>query len=439
MRRTPISRRATLRVAVATCLALSGVPSGADDSTAPTFSRDVLPILQRACLECHRTGGANYGGMIAPMAFGDWAETRPWAKAIAAKVRSREMPPWDAAPEFNGVFANERVLALSEIDAIERWAAAGAPQGDPADAPPPREFPSSNGWTIGEPDLVVLMPAPFVVSDEADDIYTQFAVDLTDEQLPADAWITAFQCKPGSSIVHHFNAHILPPDESGRLPPPPDSPVSKTIAPVGAGMYLGGVSSGTDPTAYPEGYAVPLKRGSRVTFDIHYHKEPGPGTGATDLSAIGFRLSHEPPKAAIEGVSILHFGIAIAPGEPEVRLGPFSRKVTRDSTLVGLMPHMHMRGKRARFEALYPDGSRETLLEVPEYDFAWQTVYYYREPKRLPAGTKLEFAAWYDNSPEYGSLRGFDSTKPVRYGQKSTDEMMMGFAMTAPSVSPPHP
>jgi hypothetical protein len=277
------------------------------------------------------------------------------------------------------------------------------------------------------------MPEPFHVPDEADDLYTQFAVDLTDGMLPEDAWITAFQCKPASKIIHHFNAHLLAPVE-GQLPPPPGSPISRTVSPVGAGLYIGGVSSGTDASVFPEGYAVPLRKGTRVTFDIHYHKEAGPGTEVWDQSSIGFRLTRTPPKAPIGGVSVLYFNIAIAPGEAEYQLGPYSRRITEDSSIVGLMPHMHMRGKRGRFEAIYPDGSREVLLEVPRYDFAWQTVYYYKQLKRLPKDSRIEFTAWYDNSEAYGRERGFDWTEAVKYGQRSSDEMMMGFVMTAPVI-----
>lgn len=402
---------------------------------APTFSRDVLPLLQNHCQECHRPAGKNFGGMVAPMSLLTYEDARPWAKAIAQQVAARDMPPWDAAPRFNGRFANERILTETEIETLTAWAAAGAPPGNPADAPPPRSFEASGGWNNGQPDLILTIPRAYAVSDDEDDVYTAFTVDLTGALLPEDRYIAGFQCKPGTPIIHHFNAHVLYPGADGTLPPPPAVPESTSIAPQGAGFYLGGVSSGTDANIYPEGYGVLLKKGSRVTFDIHYHKEAGPGTGVVDdQSQIGFYFTKEPPKAALNGLFLATFNIRIEPHQGDYVLGPVRARVARDSKLVALMPHMHMRGRRARFEAVYPDGSREELLEVPEYDFSWQTVYYLREMKTLPAGTQIEYTASYDNSAAYARLRNFDPAQPVVFGQKSSDEMMMGFVMLAPIV-----
>jgi hypothetical protein len=281
----------------------------------PTFFKDILPILQENCQECHRAAGANFGGMVAPMALTSYDEVRPWAKSIVEQITAREMPPWDADASHRGQFSNERSLTDDEIALIQQWVAQGAKRGNPTDAPEPREFASYDGWLIGEPDLVVAMPEPFHVGDDINDLYTAFEVDLTAADLPADAWITAFQCKPGSKIIHHFNCHLLPPDQDGKLPPHRDSPISESVAPVGAGQYIGGVSSGTDANAYPEGFGVPLEMGSRVTFDIHYHKEPGPGTAVSDVSHIGFKLTRTEPERVLGGISpLMRFDINIAPG-----------------------------------------------------------------------------------------------------------------------------
>ena len=394
-----------------------------------TFYRDVLPILQENCQECHRPAGANLGGMVAPMSLTSYEETRPWAKSIVQQITSKEMPPWDADESFHGVFANERSLTDEEIATITRWVELGAPRGNTKDAPPPVEFTSVDGWLIGEPDLVVAMPEPYFVSDDVSDQYTAFSVDLTEVQLPENAWITAFQCKPGSPIIHHFNCHLLAP-ANGKLPPPRGKPESNTISPEGAGQYIGGVSSGSDASKYPEGFGLPLKKGTRVTFDIHYHKEPGPGTAVTDLSHIGFKLSKTPPTRALGGIPpMMHFAIDIPPAEANHQIGPISHTLREPVDIIALMPHMHMRGDKAKFEAFYPNGTSEVLLYVPKYDFSWQTVYYYNELKRIPAGTRVEYTAWYDNSPEMAEARGFDSNQNVHFGQKSTDEMMMGFVM----------
>lgn len=420
------------RCAILTAVIASTIPVFSR-AAEPTFFKEVLPILQENCQECHRAAGANFGGMVAPMALTSYEEVRPWAKSIVEQITAREMPPWDADQSHNGQFSNERSLTDAEIALIQQWVAQGAKRGSPTDAPEPREFASYDGWLIGEPDLVVPMPEPFHVGDEINDLYTAFEHDLTSVDLPADAWITAFQCKPGSKIIHHFNCHLLPPDKDGKLPPHRDSPVSESVAPVGAGQYIGGVSSGTDANAYPEGFGVPLQVGSRVTFDIHYHKEAGPGTAVTDLSHIGFKLSRTEPERVLGGISpLMRFDINIAPGEDDHQIGPISTVLQGAVDVIGLMPHMHMRGDRAKFEAFYPDGTSEVLLYVPRYDFSWQTVYYYNEMKRLPAGTRVEYTSWYDNSPEMAEKRGFDSSQRVTFGQKSTDEMMMGFITASP-------
>lgn len=407
-------------------------PMRAAAETKATFYKDVLPIFQENCQECHRPQGTNYGGMVAPFSLFTFEEARPWAKAILRQIQARKMPPWHAAPEHHGVFSNERTLNEEEIDTITRWVDAGAPRGNPGDAPEQRVFENNDGWMIGEPDLIVAMPEPFFVEDDVTDVYTAFSVDLTDEMLPEDRWITGFQCKPGSKIIHHFNCHLLPPVD-GKLPPPRSSAISTAISPEGAGQYIGGTSSGTDANVYPEGFGLPLTRGTRVTFDIHYHKEPGEGTGISDLSHIGFKLMDTPPQRKLGGgvAPLMYFNIKIPSGEPRHQIGPISSVFKKDADLISLMPHMHMRGTAARFELFYPDGTNEVILNVPEYDFSWQTVYYFKEFKRVPAGTRVEYTAWYDNSLEMASERGFNPEQTVTFGPSSTDEMMMGFIMAS--------
>ena len=418
---------------------LTGATAGAADDDAeanPNFYRDVLPILQNNCQDCHRPAGTNFGGLIAPLSLMTYEDVRPWSKSIARQVTTREMPPWDADERHRGVFLNERSLTDEEIATVSRWVSQGSLPGDPAAAPPKREFANQDGWMIGEPDLILPMPEPFQVDDDVTDLYTAFHVDLTDDQLPGDRWITAFQCKPGSSIIHHFNVHLLAPDENGEFPEPPTFPTEGQLAPPRAGTYIGGTASGTDALPYPEGFGLLLRKGTRVTFDIHYHKEAGPGTGLLDLSHIGFLLSNKPPTRVIGGGTdgrgpLATYGIQIPPGAARHQLGPVSRTFTADSEIINLMPHMHMRGSEALFEAFYPDGTTEVLLHVPRYDFGWQTVYRFKELKRIPEGTRIEFTAWYDNTAEKAALYGFDSTETVTFGPESTDEMMMGFLTSA--------
>jgi hypothetical protein len=440
------SQLATVGVAAFLSLAYAGTgPAAAATAAdapaaAPTFYRDVLPILQENCQECHRTAGTSFGGQLAPMSLLTYDEARPWAKAIAKNVESRTMPPWDASPRHKGVFLNERSLEDVEIATLLGWASAGAPAGDARDAPPAKVFANHDGWMIGEPDLIVGMPEPYFVADDVKDLYAAFYVDLTDEMLPRDMWIKAFQCKPGSRIIHHFNAHLAYPDEQGGLPEPPSFPAEGQLAPPRAGTFIGGIASGTDSLPLPEGFGIALKRGTRITFDVHYHKEPGAGTGLWDRSEIGFLLTDQPP-TRVMGDNIDHRGplgvyrFEIPPGAKGFQLGPVTATFTKDSEIVNLMPHMHMRGAAAKFEAIYPDGTREVLLDVPDYDFSWQTVYRYKDLKFVPAGTKIEYTAWYDNTPDRAARFGFDTNQTVTFGEESTDEMMMGFVTSAAVAS----
>ena len=362
-----------------------------------TFYKDVLPILQENCQACHRPNGANLGGMVAPMAFTSYQDTRPWAKSIVQKTRSREMPPWDAAPEQHGVFANERTLTDGEIETLVKWVDTGAAKGNPADGPEPIEWPASHGWTIGDPDLVIEMPKRHFVADEVEDQYEYFTHRLTEEQLPEDRWIKAVEFRSGSPVVHHI---ILDP--------------------------LGGIAPGSDALVYPEGMGRVLEKGARLTWQMHYHKEPGPGTGVWDQSsvAVKFYENADEVKHPVLGSYLGNMGFRIPAGDPNYSVQS-KHTFRKSSKIVAFSPHMHLRGKSAKYEVQYPDGRHEVLLEVPQYDFNWQTTYWFKEPKLMPKGTQLTFTSVWDNSAD--NPYNPDPTREVTYGEPTTDEMSFGF------------
>lgn len=401
------------------------VGAGTEDSAergAITFTRDVQPILQEKCQSCHRPAGANLSGMIAPMSLMSYQEVRPWARSIARAVENREMPPWHASQEFHGVFANERTLTDQEIDTVVRWAKTGAPRGNAEDAPEPRVFPNTDGWSIGKPDLIVTFDEPFFVEDDVEDLYQNITVQLSEEQLPQDRWIKGLQFRPGSPVVHHIIGYAYASGAGSR----PDR-----------GM-LGGIAPGSDPSTFPEGYGLLLRKGSTVVFQMHYHKEPGPGTGAWDRSELAFVFHDQPVNHPVRIEAIAHRLFEIPPQHPNWRVG--SAKIfEQDTTILGLLPHMHLRGKAARYTAFYPDGSREVLLDVPRYDFNWQTGYEFREPKKIPAGTRVEVNLWFDNSEERAELANVNPERAVRFGGPTTDEMDLGwitYGDTEPVGSP---
>jgi hypothetical protein len=362
-----------------------------------TFTRDVLPILQENCQACHRPNGANLGGMVAPMALTTYEETRPWAKAIAESVAAHKMPPWSAAPAQHGQFVNERTLGEAQIKTLVAWSNAGAPRGDPADAPPAREWPAAGGWSIGEPDLVLTPDKPFFVEDGAQDVYAYLKTTMSETLLPADRFIKAVELRPGSPAVHHI---IAPP--------------------------LGALTPGNDPTIYPDGVGVLLKKGADITWQMHYHKEPGPGTSMWDRSSAGikFYASAGEVNYRVQGNDLGRYDFVIPPGEANyAATAEFT--FTHDSQIVSFMPHFHLRGKSARYEAVYPDGTRETLLDVPHYDFNWQTTYQYGTFKKMPKGTKVVYTAVWDNSA--ANTFNPDPKQTVRWGEPTTDEMSYGY------------
>jgi mono/diheme cytochrome c family protein len=377
-------------------VALAAGAASAEDSQ-PTFYKDVLPIVQENCQVCHRPGGANLGGMVAPMAFVTYEESRPWAKAMAKMVAERAMPPWHASPAQHGLFENERTLSDEQIATIVRWAESGAARGAPTDAPAVKEWPDFEGWMIGEPDLVLTMPEKYFVEDDVEDIYVDFNQTITKEMLPNDRWIKAIEFRPGSPVVHHIIA-----------------------------FPLGGIAPGNGPTLYPDGVSRKLSPGENIRWQMHYHKEPGPGTGQWDQSqmALVFYPEGAEIKYQMQGNHLGRFDFAIPAGDPNYTIqADYTFK--HDSQIVQLMPHMHVRGKSAKYEAFYPDGTSEVLLDVPRYDFNWQTAYQYEQFKKVPAGTKVVFTSSWDNSAD--NPYNPDPAKTIRWGEPTTDEMSFGY------------
>ncbi|MDX1384070.1 MAG: hypothetical protein R3190_10535, partial [Thermoanaerobaculia bacterium] len=362
--------------------AIAGPALGAANDVAepPTFHRDVLPILQENCQDCHRPSGSRiYRGGV-PMALTTYEETRPWAKAVARATASKAMPPWDAAEAFDGVFHNERGLTDAEIATLRRWVEAGAPAGDVADGPPPRVWAEDEGWVMADPDLVLEMPEPYFVADEVRDIYTKHRLVLTPDILPEDRWVQEIEFRRGSDVVHHFNIFAR-----GSH----DVDASLDGVPLGDGNYVGGATSGSPPHVWPEGYGTRLEVGSTLTFDVHYHKEPGPGTGVWDRSSIAIKFATAPVDHPVHFYPVSDYDFAIPAGHAYWH-DTAEHVFDRDVTVLGMLPHMHMRGREARYTAFYPDGREEELLHVPDYDFDWQEIYWYAQPKVLPAGTRLK-------------------------------------------------
>ncbi|MBI4476331.1 MAG: cytochrome c [Acidobacteria bacterium] len=376
-------------------------PAGVTVASVPTYTKEIAPILNRRCVECHRAG------MFAPMALTSYDEVRPWARAIKHQVTTREMPPWSADPRY-GEFENDPRLTEQEIATIAAWADQGAPRGDAKDLPPPPVFP--DGWTIGTPDVVFTMAEEFTIpaSDEVPYQYFRIPTNFTE-----DKWVTAYEVRPGNrAVVHHVIASAQPGGNNPRD--------ERTPGRVG----LGGLTPNKPGVVLPRGVARRVPAGADIIFQVHYTAN---GVEQKDRTSIGLMFAKEPPVKTSGGGSIMQFAFVIPPGADnhEVR---GSRTLTEDTWLTDMMPHMHIRGKDMTYTAYYPDGRSEILLSVPKYNFNWQITYRLKQPKLLPKGTRLEVVAHFDNSRN--NPFNPDPTQTVRWGDQTWEEMMIGFYTT---------
>jgi mono/diheme cytochrome c family protein len=373
------------------------------DADTVTWAADVAPILYQSCVGCHRPG------QVAPMSLLTYDQARPWGKAIARAAHDRAMPPWFANPE-HGKFVEDPRLTDAQIDTINRWVKSGMPAGDLSQAPPQPTF--SSEWLFGEPDDV-FTAEPYQVSDDVEDHYQWLAVE---NPIDEERWIKAIEVRPGfPEVVHHQLTYLGPP--------------GATIEGVqGAGRidlaFVGGWGPGVAPLVFPEGYGMKMPAGSTIFFQMHYHKTPGPGTGGIDQTKIGLKFYDQKPENVMETLWLVDPALNIPPGEANYQSTSWI-DLEHDAILFDYTPHMHLRGKSMVFTADYKDGKQEILLDVPRYDFDWQLSYTPVEPKILPAGTRLGVKAVFDNSAD--NPDNPDPAATVRFGEKTTDEMMVGF------------
>ena len=406
------------------CAFVAPGQAGNENEVDATYYRDVLPVLQANCQGCHRPEGLNLGGLVAPMSFTSYEETRPWARAIARKVEAHEMPPWYAtAPK--GVFSNERGLTDEEIRTIVNWVDAGAPAGNRADAPAPRQFAeeTSGGWSLGTPDFVFQLDEPYFVDDDVYDLNISFFRTLTETDLPDDVWVRGWEFKTGAGSVAHHMCGFL------RGPSPDNRPIEEVAAEEGAtgtGQLLTCVAEGAEAVMLPDGFGLRLETGSTITYNMHYHKEPGAGSGVWTQPEIAFFVEERPVQFRVVNDSIGNTGFEIPPNHPNYRVGN-SRTLEQDTYVLTYWPHGHLRATASRYTAVYPDGREELLLDVPQYNQGWQETYMLKEPKLLPKGTRIDVSIWFDNSPERAARYDFRSHESPGYGPRTDDEMSLGF------------
>jgi mono/diheme cytochrome c family protein len=365
---------------------------------AATFSKDVAPILQKSCQNCHRPGS------IAPMSLLNYEDARPWARSIKNRVEQRQMPPWHVDRTV-GIrqFKDDPSLSDLEISTIVAWVDAGAPRGNPADMPAPKQFEDADRWHIGKPDLIVAMPKSFTVKPEAADWWGIFEAD---SGLTEDRYIKAVEAKPspGARRVVHHSVETLVYDDG-----------------TSGGGTLVEYAVGKNGDLFPEGSGKLMKAGAKVRFNMHYHAVGEPITDRTEVGIVFYPKGVVPKHVITTILSPNQDDLDIPAGADNVRSDAYF-KMDKPSHLVGFMPHMHNRGKRQCLEAIYPDMHVEQLNCV-NYDFNWQIVYNYADDVAplLPAGTIMHVISWHDNSA--ANKYNPDPRNWVGFGNRTTDDM----------------
>lgn len=426
--------------------ALSSSNGGAS-SPAPTFTKDVAPILFSKCVSCHRPGE------IGPMSFLSYQDVRPWAKAIKTKVIDREMPPWGADPQ-HGTFKNDASLSQKQIETIVAWVDAGAPKGNDADMPPAPRF--ADGWRYGEPDVVLEMPIEL-------DLPAEGQIDVINLYMKVpfkeDIFIKALEIRPGvPAAVHHGGVYTV-----DRLPEGATIVDGHVIGRDGRRFSRGELSRangrrgfeendkllsfvpGRGYEEYQAGAGQRIKAGSYIYFNMHYQATGKPEKDRTRvglyLAKGGKDVTHQiyhgwrstgPTTYIVEGSELVTGKDGTDDGDSDSDLPPIPpyadnfkvvsvHAIAEPITVYGLTPHLHLRGKSMKYTLTLPDGREEVLLYVPKYDFNWQIYYELQTPRKIPAGSKVTVTTLFDNSPK--NKYNPAPEKQVWWSDQSWDEM----------------
>jgi hypothetical protein len=378
-----------------------------------TFAKDVASIIYKNCATCH------HPGEVAPFSLVTYDEVKKHAKQIAAVTKNRFMPPWKA--DSHGEFVNERRLTEQEIATLDTWAAGGTPMGDASAIPPPPKFPQ--GWRIGKPDQIISMPEKYSVEAEGRDVYRCFVVPTN---YGEDKFISALEFHPGNrALVHHVIAYL---DTTGAARKLDEKDPGSGYTSSGGGVgflptaMLGGWAPGNDPETLPDGIGILLPRGGDIVLEVHYHKT---GKPETDLTQVGVKYASKPVDKRLRLMVVTNFAINIPPGESNYILKG-TTPIGADVTVLGVTPHMHLLGREMTVTAETPDGKSRQMVKVPDWDFNWQIPYAFKEPVKLPAGSKLSLVARYDNSSA-NPHNPSNPPKRVTFGEQTTNEMCFAF------------
>jgi len=390
----------------------SGRAAETDSTLAPTFNRDVAPILYKNCSNCHRPGE------VAPFSLLTYDDAAKRAKQIAAVTGGRFMPPWKAEPGY-GHFLNERRLTDQQIAVLRAWAALGAPEGDANQKPVPPKF--SNGWQIGEPDQVIAMAKPYSLPAEGPDVFRCFVVPLNATETE---YVSEVEFRPGNrKVVHHA---ILFLDKTGQAKKREKVPGEGYDCVGGPGLAisggLGGWAPGATPTEYRDGVAQIVPKGAELVMQLHYHLS---GKPEEDSSQVGIKFSKAPPVKGLTLITAGNASIDIPAGEDHYVVKA-TATVPMDAEAIGVFPHAHYLCKDMKVDATLPDGTMVPLIWIKDWDFNWQGSYRYVSPVKLPKGSVISMTYVYDNSTA-NPRNPSSPPREVKFGEQTTNEMAFTF------------
>jgi peroxiredoxin len=392
--------------------------------SAVTFYKDVRPVLQAHCQACHRPG------QVAPFALVTYKDAAKWAETALEEVKAKRMPPWKA--EKNPLLGDGRLLPETAATTLEKWVAQGMAEGNPKDAPPAPKF--TDGWALGEPDLILEAPRDMVVDGSGPDL---FRVVVMPTGLTEDKYVVALEVKPGNPRVVHHTLLLADPNGIARKKEAEfqtkETPGGKDHGPgysVGMGwgfspspaMVLGGWAPGLIPTRLPEGVAQKLPKGSDLCIQIHFHRT---GKVERERTKVGLYFAKAPPAECFRSMPVAGLFTRIPPGNSNYKVES-SWELTADATVYRVTPHMHLLGKEIELTAKPPGGKELLLIRVPDWDYNWQEQYMLKKPLPFPKGTLLRVRATYDNSAD-NPRNPFSPPQPVRIGEQTTNEMCFVF------------
>jgi len=393
---------------------VAGDVAAADDAPPVTFSQHVAPLLQQHCQECHRPGGG------APFTLDAYGHVYQRRHKILESVEKRRMPPWKAVAGY-GDLAGERRMSDAEIATLARWVAAGAPEGDARDLPPPRAFAAASA--VDAADLVLRPDQAFTVAGRGGDVYRCFSIPTS---FPEDRYFTTAVVVPGNSkIVHHMLAMVDPTGVSAGRTTDGVGRDGERGYPCFGGPgfridgYLGGWAPGARPWELPDGVGMLLPKGARVVFQLHYHNAQL--SPQTDLTELRLKAATGPVRKRLHFMRVGRFNLSIPAGNPryEIEAGSF---VHRRMQLIAIHPHMHMLGREMKVWARMKDESITPLIHIADWDFNWQGFYWFRTPVTLPVASWIELTAAWDNSAE-NPRNPNKPPRDVSWGERTVDEM----------------